>query len=142
MRIPIILPAPCFLSAFLALCLGISCASQGGQDKLNGTGGTCTFQPFPGTATCTEIHQVVSGQEAHFSFSPTDPNARSQYQINGNESNLVLYWTAGGLPPASWLTTNGIVVGKELACTRREIRIGTCTPVMYVIPSMPDVNLQ
>ena len=116
-----------------------SCSAQNQKQIV---GGPCTSQSFPGTATVTEIIVKTNGSEAHFKFSPTDPNVISQYHIPSKDDNIILTRDGLGLPTSEWLTSQSITVGAEFQAIRHEIRTGTCTPLMFTFPSIPGCSAQ
>lgn len=134
------LPFRCPLAALSLALLGL--AACGGSPATPVIGGPCTYASFPGTATCTEITTNNYGSVAHFSFKPTDPNAPAQYLLHTSDTDISLSLYGSGTPTAGWLAANGIVVGRELACIRQEERTGTCTPLLFSFPALPEATAQ
>ena len=129
----------CLITLSISLLLSLSCSGNGGSIPLGG--GPSTIKTYPGTATCTEITRNEWGFQAHFAYKPSDPNAVSQYLFPGNDSNIILFRDGIGEPTSDWLTANGVVVGVELACNRRECS-GNCTPVYFTFPTIPGTSAQ
>jgi len=117
----------------------VSCAGSGVDPKV---GGLCTYENFPGTAKFTELKVVPNGVEAHFDFTPTDPNAPTRYRIHNDDKNITLFLDGSGLPSADWLSSKGITVGSEFSSICMEERTGTCTPLMYTLTAIPGVHGQ
>ena len=113
--------------------LGLSSCAGSSSSGLPGFGGPCSYTTYPGTATFTSIQSVSTGIKASFNFTTTDPNAPKWSSDTGNY--LVL---ATGLPTQQWVDAQKLSVGTQINASRRDIVSGTCTPLMYSFPSLPD----
>jgi hypothetical protein len=114
----------------------LSCGGSDGGSGTNSTppiGGQCTYSSTPGTSIITELKVVTGGIEAHFNFVPTDPNASTD---PGDTDNYLVLST--GLPTQEWIDSQKIIVGTNLTTIRQDILTGTCTPVIYSFPTLPD----
>lgn len=124
-----------FIPLFMIALVG--CTSK----DYSAPGGPCAYTEFPGTATCVEITSDSSGPVAYFAFTPTDPTAPSRYRFPPSDNHLRMILDTGA-PTQAWLTEHGIVVDKSLNCIRMEISAGTCTPLVFRLPSILEAHLQ
>lgn len=127
-----------FISAAL-LSMLVSCASASNQGS--SPGGNCNYHTFPGSVVFTLVNTPSGTIEAHCKFTPNDPGVVSQYLIHSNDADLILRYN-NTLPTTEWLTANGISTGKTFDCNRKEIRSGTCTPVLFEFPAIPGASAQ
>ncbi|MEW5735680.1 MAG: hypothetical protein AB1921_12550 [Thermodesulfobacteriota bacterium] len=91
---------------------------------------TAVGAPDPDEANCADKPRVVL-----FDFTPDDKRARNRFP-NWGETGQRLTVAGGKNPPLEWLKANGVRLGAELICIRREILKGTCTPVIYDFPAL------
>jgi len=123
------------------------------DDGLTGTAtkwigliGPCgEYVPTPGTAKIVQVidappeeygcHDAVS---IVFDFTPTDPSAPEKYlQPYWSDSGNHLTVGGGENPPRQWALDQGIAVGAEFPCVRKdETTPGPCTPVIFVFPTI------
>ncbi len=99
-------------------------------------GGDCEYRQSKGKATILEIIEAEGGacpepRMVIFQFEAEDTPERHNGEL--------LTIQDGKNPSLNWLQQNGIVVGKEFDCLRKEIQSGTCTPVFYEFRSI-DLN--
>ncbi len=93
-------------------------------------GGACTYTTTNGTATITEIIDApstelncdVTPKKITFKFTPKGKKTSSISTITIN---------SGYNPSQTWVTKNKLVVGKKIVCKQKNIKSGTCTPVVY-----------
>jgi len=112
-----------------SLCF-ISCS---GSSQQHAPGGPCRYNSYPGTIKFTALTTTANGVEAHFDFTATDPTAPKW--PSDTDNHLVL---PTGLPSQQWLDTQHISIGVQLQANRQDILSGTCTPIIYSFPSLPD----
>ncbi len=112
-----------------SLCL-ISCS---GNSHQNAPGGPCRYHSYAGTVKFTALTTTTNGVEAHFDFTAADSTALNW--PSDTDNHLVL---PTGLPSQQWLDTQHISIGVQLSATRQDILSGTCTPINYSFPSLPD----
>lgn len=124
----------------LALPLILGCTSAESHPKPQRVGGPCTYQEFAGTATITQILTLQGTLEIHFAFAPNDPEDLKRYRIPHAESDRILHTTDGQPLPADWAKTHALSVGSTLPMTCREIKEGTCTPLIYRSSALPGVH--
>lgn len=101
-------------------------------------GGACSYQDFAGTARFVELRPVTAGIAAFFEFTPADATAPTKYRFQrGDRSRPGI-----GVHSAEWLAAKGIAAGSEFPAIYQELRSGTCTPLAYVFPTLPDVHAE
>lgn len=125
------------IAALLALLL------SGCADRSVYVGGPCEYSDIHGKAVITDVGGV-DADEANcgndpravlFDFTPDNPRARYQFP-NWADKGQRLTVAGGKNPPAAWLRSQGLKPGAVFPCVRREIRKGTCTPVIYHFPDI------
>jgi hypothetical protein len=128
-----------FIPLVILFVLLVSC-----KDDDPVAGGSCVYDEIPGTAEITEI--VVDTDDGrlcdnavvvYFDFVPTDPSATVLYRFpNWPDIHRRLIVADGKNPPSSWVEAEGLTVGSEHACVRKEETKGTCTPVLFTFPDV------
>jgi len=102
-------------------------------------GGPCGYIDTSGTAT---IASVVAGDPndlncsndpvvVTFDFEPDDPN-NAKLAVNGVQLRI----SEGVNPPREWVESEGLAVGSQHDCVRRDITTGTCTPLLFEFPKV------
>ena len=97
-------------------------------------GGLCEYVEISGTAKITSITEVsgentcVDAMEVRFDFVPDDMEAVQNFNQAGYQKITV---GAGMDPSMEWVNQQGIEVGSEVKCIKKEITEGTCTPVIF-----------
>ncbi len=94
----------------------------------------CKYHDTPGVATIVSVDAADPGDlncpndpvEVVFDFEPDDPDAG-----NLAATGLSLTISEGLNPAFSWVTEEGLEVGTQHPCLRRDITRGTCTPIIY-----------
>jgi hypothetical protein len=107
-------------------------------------GGSCEYVEYPGSAFITSIVQDTrqtrlceNGVVITFNFIPADLSAPDRYLIpTWPDVNRIFTVGDGASPPLNWATSQGLMVGSEHECVRREIVCGTCTPVIFKFPDI------
>jgi hypothetical protein len=97
-------------------------------------GGPCEYQDTPGVAIIVSVEAADPADlncpndavEVVFDFAPDDPDA-GQPAATG----LSLTISAGLNPPVAWVRQEGLEVGTQHPCMRRDIVSGSCTPITY-----------
>jgi hypothetical protein len=97
-------------------------------------GGPCTYQDTPGVATIVSVETANPSDnncpndpvEVVFDFAPDDPDIGD---LEATRFSLTI--SSGTNPPLSWVTAEGLEVGTQHPCMRRDITRGTCTPIIY-----------
>jgi hypothetical protein len=125
------------------LCAALILLAACGDDS-RGTpldGGNCEYVDHLGTATIVSTDPAPAGGnnclnavEVVFDFAP---NGTSGYIFPQwpDEGNLLTVGD-GKNPPATWVAEKGLTPGSEHDAVRREIVIGTCTPVLFEFPDL------
>ncbi len=98
------------------------------------TGGPCTYDDTPGTATIASVEDADPADnncandpvEVVFDFAPDDPGAADLAA-----TGLRLTIAGGANPPLAWVEDEGLTEGSAHDVIRRDITRGTCTPVLY-----------
>ncbi|HVP11021.1 MAG TPA: hypothetical protein VMV94_07520 [Phycisphaerae bacterium] len=102
----------------------------GGYCRYTGTPGvatiTCVEAPEPGDLNCTNDPVAVI-----FDFQPDDP-ASGGLAATGVRLTI----SEGENPPRQWAEGEGLIVGSQHACVRRDIEWGTCSPLLYEFPDV------
>jgi len=107
-------------------------------------GGSCEYIEYPGSALIISIVQDTrqtrlceNGVVITFDFVPADPSAPDRYLMpTWSDINRVLLVGDGASPPLNWAASQGLVVGSEHECVRREIICGSCMPVIFNFPNI------
>ncbi len=105
-------------------------------------GGPCEYENTSGVATITSVEPASTNGlnctndpvEVVFDFTPDDA-ADAGLAATGRTLTI----GEGLNPPLSWVQAEGLTVGSQHTCIRRDITKGTCTPVLY---RFPDVDTQ
>jgi len=108
------------------------------NDAIGPIGG-CSYAKYPGSAIIVSVEQDTNQMSAcenaatiKFTFYPTDSSASSRYRYpHWSDTNQVFLVGDGKSPPLNWAISQGLVVGSEHSCERREIISGTCLPVYF-----------
>lgn len=124
--------------ALLAILAAAACAERSVM-----VGGPCDYEDTPGKALVTavgapdpdEANCINQPRVVLFDFVPDKPVKSWRFPNWGLKGQRLQ--VAGGFnPSAKWLRGQGIKVGTELTCIRREIVKGTCTPVVWDFPEL------
>ena len=105
-------------------------------------GGPCEYADTPGVATIVSVEPAPSSAlnctnnpvEVVFDFTPDDTA-----QAGRAATSRTLTIGEGLNPPRSWVQAEGLTVGSQHTCIRRDITKGACTPVIY---RFPDIDTQ
>ena len=92
----------------------------------------CYYKEIPGIATIKEIKKADPSEynckndpvTVVFDFAPNDSSLKKS-----NDHHLTI--GAGMNPPRKWVQQQKITEESEHPCIRKEISIGTCTPVVF-----------
>ena len=131
-------------SAVLSLLLsavGGCHGDNGGQLPL---GGQCGYRDVPGIATIVAVrdaspddYNCQNAVTVVFDFAPADSAAIHGYLFPAwPDSGRQLRVGSGLNPPRSWVEGQGLAEGTQHRCTRQEITVGTCTPVLFTFPDI------
>jgi len=119
--------------------LGASPTVPNGQPLF---GGPCEYADTPGTSTIVAVEAPDPSLlncsnnpvEVVFDFLPDDP-ANEHLAATGERLTI----GEGVNPPRAWVEGEGLMVGSQHPCVRRDMVSGTCTPLLF---EFPDVNVQ
>ena len=126
------------------LSLALSVLLDGCSDDI--VGGPCPYTDFPGTATIRTVtpdNSIDRNCENDviivFDFAPDDSSDVDSYRFpawpdTGRTFDLI----SGGSVPDRWAEKEGLTPGSEHPCIRREIRVGSCSPLIF---EFPDVDI-
>ncbi len=101
--------------------------------------GECHYDSIPGTATIVSIepgqtgtHTCVNPVEVVFDFAPDDSTARERYLYpEWPDTSVFLVVGSGNHPPEEWVILQGITVGNQYPCNRKEDTGHSCPPVVF-----------
>ena len=102
-------------------------------------GGPCEYADTPGTATIVSVEDADPDDlncsndpvVVVFDFEPDDP-ASPDLAATGVQLTI----SEGVNPPREWVDSEGLTVGSQHPCTRRDIITGTCTPLLFEFPEV------
>jgi hypothetical protein len=97
-------------------------------------GGPCEYADTPGIATIVSIDAPDPDDlncsndpvEVTFDFVPDDPAS-----AHLAAADVRLRISEGVNPPRAWVEDEGLTVGSQHVCVRRDITSGTCTPLLF-----------
>lgn len=126
----------CWAGTWLTLFV-LSCASC----TRSADGGRCAYEDTTGTATITAIRDPPSDLyncpndpvEVMFDFVPADPSLSA---LSATDQRATV--GSGANPNRAYILAKGFSEGNQLRCTRKDIRQGSCSPILY---EFPDVDL-
>ena len=139
----------------ILLYIGLTCGIAGGlisaatscsNDTSHLIGGLCKYNTISGVATIVSIGEPDPNEyncannpvKVIFDFAPEEPNAEESYSYpEWSDTGNSLTISDGANPPGSWVQDEGLIVGSEHPCLRKEIVSGTCTPVIF---EFTDIN--
>lgn len=106
-------------------------------------GGPCTYADTPGVATVISVEAADPGDlncsndpvEVVFDFRPLD-----SWQGGLAASAVRLTISEGVNPPSEWVEQEGLVVGSQHTCMRRDIISGTCTPWLFKLMDVDETS--
>lgn len=127
----------------LLLVAGAHCLQAGCEQRIDG--GPCTYADFVGSATIRELKPHEDGAEAHgywMIFDTKLSGDSSPPAFYRNEDHRVLVRNPGGKTETEWLAAQGIKVDGVLDIQVACITSGTCTPVIFRFPSLPNETVQ
>lgn len=101
-------------------------------------GGGCTYDSIPGQAEITRVTWEGTTPDVRFTFIPDAPSPQSGSHQIGQDRDQPLQVGGGMTMTREWLETKGIRPGVRLRATRKERTRGTCAPVVYAFPSIPE----
>jgi hypothetical protein len=107
-------------------------------------GGPCSYVEYPGSAIIVSVEEDTSQLRTcenaaliKFTFQPADSSASSRYLFpQRSDTNQAFLVGSGCTPPLNWAISQGLAVGSEHSCVRREIISGTCSPVGFGFPEI------
>jgi hypothetical protein len=106
-------------------------------------GDPCRYDAIAGTAVITSVVDAEDcpGVNILFDFHPEDPSALSTYHLPQWHDQSNSLTIQGGLHPSrQWANRHKVAPGKKFRCIRREMTFGTCTPVVFEFPELPNVE--
>lgn len=97
-------------------------------------GGPCKYVDTPGVATIVSVESADPDAlnctndpvEVIFDYQPDDP-ASADLAVTGRRLKI----SEGVNPPREWVESEGLIVGSQHVCIRRDITSGTCTPLLF-----------
>lgn len=109
-------------------------------------GGPCTYSDHAGTATITDVKlredapqgQGPRGEEYWVEFATNLTGAQPTQSFYRNEGNRFLISNPQGKTDLEWLAAQGISVDAKLDVKVSVIKSGTCTPVIFKFPTLPE----
>jgi hypothetical protein len=107
-------------------------------------GGPCPYADYPGTATIRSVvpdtltdRKCENAVFITFDFSPDDSTAVDRYRFPAWPDTGRTFDIFGMKSiPAGWADKEGLTVGSEHRSTRKEIRTGPCTPLIFDFPEI------
>jgi hypothetical protein len=132
----------------LVLIVGLTMCGDSNSSDNGSVGGECIYKDIPGIAEIVSISQPDQGEnncpndpvKITFNFSPNDSNAPEQYLYpNWSDENQIFTISDGKNPSRECANDEGLNVGSQHECIRKEIIEGTCTPVIFHF-SLVDEN--
>lgn len=132
------------IAVFVAVIFCLFVASSAGCRPIK-AGGECTYDVFVGTATITKIEPIEGSApdgavrvvfDTQFSGSKPTPKF---YQ---HKDRAVVIKSPDGKTDAEWLAAQKLTVDSKLRVEVSLITSGTCTPVIFAFPTLPDGALQ
>ena len=127
------------LGTFVALCLIMSLGSLGlAQDTgARKVGGPCAYKTYSGRALIGEITALpdTGKYKVMFDFTPDEP-IREEFASPARPRRFSAGLT--GDPDADYLARSGLKSGQNLRCDLLVIQKGTCTPLIFKFPELPE----
>jgi len=128
-------------SLSFAMVLGVAChrpaAVPASVAKVE-AGGGCTYVDVPGEVEITRVTWEGGKAEVRFTFHPDKPSPQQGTYQSGQDRDQPLEAGGGVIMTREWLGAKGIRPGARIRAVRRERTRGTCTPVVYAFPSIPE----
>jgi len=118
------------LSLISVSCGGPETAGNGEKTPIP-TGGPCSYSTVAGKAVFSSLLPTPNGFDATFNFIPLDPSARR----SPNDMGIHQFVSK------EWVDAHKAKVGTSIAANRREITEGSCSPVIYEIPSLSEIPI-
>jgi hypothetical protein len=122
--------------AVIAIVVSIAILTGCDDNKI---GGPCPYTDYPGIATIKTVatdnssgRQCESAVIITYDFAPDDPSAVARYRFpKWPDTNRTFDINGMESIPSGWTDKEGITEGSEHRCVRREIRVGTCNPLIF-----------
>ena len=102
-------------------------------------GGPCEYANTPGVATVMSV-EAADPEDLNcsndpvvviFDFEPDDP-ASAGLAATGVQLRI----SQGVNPPREWVQSEGLIVGSQHDCIRRDITTGACAPLLFEFPAV------
>ena len=131
----------------LVLIVGLTVCGDNSSSDNGSVGGECKYKYIPGIAEIVSISQPDKGEnnclndpvKITFKFSPNASNVPEQYLYpNWSDENQIFTISDGKNPPRQCVIDEGLTVGSQHECVRKEIVKGTCTPVIFHFPFVDE----
>jgi len=127
--------------ATLILCLTplFACNAADAPPARLRVGGACEYKTYKGQAEIVSIAkraEVSDEYEIKFSFHPQEPVREEFARPEGKTWTLVL--KDSSFPKKDFLIKYDIKNGKRIPCYLKAITRGTCTPVLFDFPTIPQ----
>jgi hypothetical protein len=114
--------------------------SCGAANAGNIVGGGCSYTETSGQATVLSLNAAGAAQnncgkdpvEVVVNFAPSDPVQANE----ATDKNVQVTVGDGKNPPRGYITSKGFAVGATIACSRKIIKSGACTPILYEFPGI------
>lgn len=129
--------ATCVLVAWLIVSSHLGCTEQK-------VGGPCTYADFVGTATVKELKPHEEGPEKGYwiVFDTKFADEKGMPPFYKHEGRTVLMKNPAGNTDLAWLSEHGIEVESQLEINAAIIKSGTCTPVIFKFPTLPQGSIR
>jgi hypothetical protein len=106
-------------------------------------GGPCRYGAIAGSAVITSVREAEDSPDVQilFDFTPEDPSAPQRYRFPtwGDQGKSLT--VQGGLKPSGgWALRHKVLPGAVFRCVRQEIVSGTCQPVIFEFPDLPNAS--
>ena len=102
-------------------------------------GGSCEYKKYRGEAVIVSVAKRTDASQEYeikFSFNPQETIDEEFARPEGKTWTLVL--KDSSYPKNDFLTQFDIKTGKRIPCYLRAITRGTCTPVLFEFPTIPQ----
>jgi hypothetical protein len=105
--------------------------------------GPCRYVAIAGSAVITSVadDEDRTGVRIIFDFNSDDPSVRSRYRFSTWVDQTNALTIHGGINPSrQWARRHRVAPGRTFRCNRREIVVGSCTPVIFEFPDLLNVE--
>ena len=134
------------VTVLTTLMISSSCSAMGNPTKKESLGGPCEYKAYAGQAKIVSINKIQVKEAANdsskelyevkFSFHPEQEIEEAYGQVEGKNYTLLL--NNSSYPSSRFLRRYGIELGENFDCYLKVITKGTCTPIIF---DLPTINL-